>query len=59
MAEPRRPACLKLRHFAPEVILSVVLWHLRFSLSCREVQELLAGWVLALDQGQVLCASDA
>src|SRR6516225_1893901 len=41
MAELRRPAIFKWRHFAPEVILCGVRWYLRYSLSYRVVQELL------------------
>ena len=38
MAERR---IFKWRHFAPEIILCAVRWYLRYSLSYREVQELL------------------
>jgi transposase, IS6 family len=41
MAELQRPAIFKWRHFAPEVILCAVRWYLRYSLSYRDVQELL------------------
>ena len=41
MAKPQRPAIFKWRHFAPEVILCAVRWYLRYSLSYREVEELL------------------
>jgi transposase-like protein len=41
MAKPQRPAIFKWRHFAAEVILCAVRWYLRYSLSYRDVQELL------------------
>ena len=41
MAELQRPAIFKWRHFSPEIILCAVRWYLRYSLSYREVQELL------------------
>jgi hypothetical protein len=41
MAKPQRPAIFKWRHFTPEVILCAVRWYLRYSLSYRDVQELL------------------
>lgn len=41
MAEPRRPASFKWRHFTPEIILCAVRWYLRYSLSYRDIQELL------------------
>jgi hypothetical protein len=36
-------ALFKWRQFEPEVILLGAGWYLRFSLSCRDVEELLAG----------------
>ena len=39
----------KWRHFAPEIILCAVRWYLRYSLSYREVQELLEERNLTLD----------
>ena len=36
-----RPPLFKSRHFEPAVITCAVGWYLRFSLSCREVEELL------------------
>ena len=38
---PHGPATFKWRHFAPEVILCAIRWYLRYSLSYREVEELL------------------
>ena len=38
----QRPLIFKWRHFEPQIILCAVRWYLRFSLSYRDVQELLA-----------------
>jgi transposase, IS6 family len=38
-----RTALFKWRQFEPEMILLAVVWYLRFSLSHRDVEELLAG----------------
>src|SRR6267154_634665 len=35
------PALFKWRHFEPEIIVCAVRWYLRFSLSYRDVEELL------------------
>jgi transposase-like protein len=35
------PALFKWRHFEPDVIVCAVRWYLRFSLSYRDVEELL------------------
>src|SRR6267142_4677303 len=40
MIKPR-PALFKWRHFEPEIIVCAVRWYLRFSLSYRDVEELL------------------
>ena len=40
MIKPR-PALFKWRHFEPEVIVCAVRWYLRFSLSYRDVEELI------------------
>src|SRR4030081_3011947 len=40
MSKPR-PALFKWRHFEPEIIVCAVRWYLRFSLSYRDVEELL------------------
>src|SRR6266705_6468046 len=53
MAKPQRPAIFKWRHFAPEVILCAVRWYLRYSLSYREVQELLVERGLEIDHTTV------
>src|SRR5437870_6876335 len=49
MAELQRPEIFKWRHFAPEVILCAVRWYLRYSLSYRDVQELLVERSLEID----------
>jgi transposase, IS6 family len=53
MAKPQRPAIFKWRHFAPEDILCAVRWYLRYSLSYREVQELLVERGLEIDHTTV------
>ena len=53
MAEQQRPAIFKWRHFAPEVILCAVRWYLRYSLSYREVEELLVERGLEIDHTTV------
>jgi len=53
MAELQRPAIFKWRHFSPEVILCAVRWYLRYSLSYRDVQELLVERGLKIDHTTV------
>jgi IS6 family transposase len=53
MSQVQRPAIFKWRHFAPEVILCAVRWYLRYSLSYREVEELLVGRGLEVDHTTV------
>ena|SRR5437667_4268679 len=53
MAKPHPPAIFKWRHFAPEVILCAVRWYLRYSLSYREVEELLVERGLEVDHTTV------
>src|SRR5438105_7700454 len=53
MAELQRPEIFKWRHFTPEVILCAVRWHLRYSLSYRDVQELLVERGLEIDHTTV------
>jgi len=53
MAEPQRPAIFKWRHFAPGVILRSVRWYLRYSLSYRDVRELLVERGLEVDHTTV------
>ncbi len=43
------PSPFRWRHFAPETILMVVRWYLRYSLSLRDVEELLAERGLEVD----------
>ena len=43
------PSPFKWRHFAPEIILMAVRWYLRYSLSLRDVEELLAERGLEVD----------
>ncbi|MGD0291948.1 MAG: IS6 family transposase, partial [Candidatus Binataceae bacterium] len=42
MKQTTRPAIFKWRQTAPELILCAVRWYLRYSLSLRDVEELLA-----------------
>ena len=53
MAKLLRPTIFKWRHFTPEVILCAVRWYLRYSLSYREVQELLVERGLEVDHTTV------
>ena len=53
MSQVQRPAIFKWRHFAPEVILCAVRWCLRYSLSYREVEELLVERGLEIDHTTV------
>jgi hypothetical protein len=46
---PSLPGLFKWRQFEPEVILLAVGWYLRFSLSYRDVEELLAERGIAVD----------
>ncbi len=43
------PSPFKRRHFAPEIILMAVRWYLRYSLSLRDVEELLTERGLSVD----------
>jgi len=54
MAKPRqRPLVFKWRHFEPQIILCAVRWYLRFSLSYRDVQELLAERGVSVDHSTI------
>src|SRR5713101_1487138 len=53
MGKPQQPAIFKWRHFAPEVILCAVRWYLRYSLSYRDVRELLVERGLEIDHTTV------
>ena len=44
-----RPAIFKWRQTAPELILCAVRWYLRYSLSLRDVEELLTERALVVD----------
>ena len=44
-----RPAIFRGRHFEPEIIATCVRWYLRFSLSLRNVEEMLAERGLMVD----------
>ena len=50
MKDATRPAIFKWRQAAPELILCAVRWYLRYSLSLRDVEELLAERGLAANQ---------
>ena len=49
MKHATRPAIFKWRQTAPELILCAMRWYLRYSLSLRDVEELLAERVLEAD----------
>ena len=54
MANVRQPLLLfKWRHFEPQIILCAVRWYLRFSLSYRDVQELLAERGVTVDHSTI------
>src|SRR5215467_6983468 len=44
-----RPAIFRGRHFEPEIIATCVRWYLRFSLSLRDVEEMMAERGLLVD----------
>jgi transposase-like protein len=46
---PSRPAIFQGRHFEPEIIATCVRWYLRFSLSLRNVEEMMAERGLMVD----------
>ena len=50
---PHGPAIFKWRHFAAEVILRALRWYLQYSLSFREVEELLLERGLEVDRTTV------
>jgi len=49
-----RPAIFRGRHFEPEIIATCVRWYLRFSLSLRNVEEMMAERGLMVDDGLAL-----
>src|ERR1700738_1456696 len=58
MPKPR-PALFKWRHFQPEIIVCTVRWYLRFSLSYRDVEELLMERGLPADHTTILALGAA
>ena len=48
-----RPALFKWRHFEPEIIVCAVRWYLRFSLSYRDVEEMLVERGLPADHTSI------
>ena len=48
-----RPALFKWRHFEPEIIVCAVRWYLRFSVSYRDVEELLVERGLPADHTSI------
>ena len=48
-----RPVLFRGRHFADEVIVSCARWYLRFSLSYRDLEEMMAKRNLAVDHTTV------
>ena len=50
-----RPAIFKWRQTEPGIILCAVRWYLRYSLSLRDVEELLAERGLKVDHTTVWC----
>src|SRR6516165_7328868 len=51
--KPSRPAIFRGRHFEPEIIATCVRWYLRFSLSLRNVEEMMAERGLMVDHTTV------
>ena len=49
----RRPPLFRKRQFDPEIIVTGVRWYLRFSLSLRDIEELLAERGVAVDHTTV------
>ena len=54
-----RPALFKWQHFEPEIIVCAVRWFLRFSLSYRDVEELLLERGLPADHTTILALGAA
>jgi hypothetical protein len=58
-----RPAIFRGRHFEPEIIATCVRWYLRFSLSLRNVEEMMAERGLMVDHTtlnwafRIICAA--
>src|SRR5579862_7047661 len=51
--KPSRPAIFRGRHFEPEIIATCIRWYLRFSLSLRNVEEMMAERGLSVDHTTV------
>lgn len=49
----QRPLIFKWRHFEPQIILCAVRWYLRFILSYRDLEELLAERGVAVDHSTI------
>ena len=49
----QRPVVFKWRHFEPQIILCAVRWYLRFSLSYRQVEELLVERAITVDHSTI------
>ena len=52
-----RPAIFRGRHFEPEIIATCVRWYLRFSLSLRNVEEMMAERGLRVDHYRLALVS--
>jgi transposase-like protein len=48
-----RPALFRGRHFADDVIVLCVRWYLRYSLSCRDLAEMLAERHFSVDSSTI------
>ena len=51
---PRRPQLFRNRRFEPSVIVTCVRWYFRFSLSLRDLEELMAERGLSVDHTTIL-----
>jgi transposase, IS6 family len=62
MSKNKRPALFRGRHFQGEIIVLCLRWYLRYSLSYRDLEEMMAERGLSLDHstigslGSTLCA---
>src|ERR1700744_1072802 len=48
-----RPALFRGRHFADDVIVLCVRWYLRYSLSYRDLAEMMVEWHLSVDPSTI------
>lgn len=53
MSQSPRPTLFKYRHFEPEIILLCLRWYLRYSLSYRDLEEIMAERGLSVDHTTV------